>query len=1228
MSKPGSDHSPHKAGSHKVEPIQILSASKSEDVTAAEILEQIFPREELSAEASADAAQKAVSVLTLPDHLEQWMEDESRCKNVPDVASQPSGILGPSDCIYQFDIRTNVGTLIVDQDRLGLCSQGNFSSMRANCCVYKGKWMFEVMLGSKGVMQVGWCTVRCKFSLEEGVGDTPDSYSYDGNRQRKWNKTTQKYGEMWCTGDVITCTIDCDEGKIAFYRNGKSLGEAFSSLRLGTGFAYFPAVSLSHGENLRANFGATPLKYPLEGFSPLQTAPTGEVIKTNLLLEYLEKLLYMDLENDPVAELAGGKVAMETKPPPLAAKRSKKTSLMLIVSQVFEKLAHFLKSSYVIEECLVKLLLQLNDLDIIHGQNPRILRLLDYMWAFMQGFELKYCLESLMLSLLSGYRFAPSSTDFKQQREYLTVVLAIMNHQTTRRYLLEHLELFEKLKFPMFLHIKPLDDKGLEEIAPQVWWDMNVQDEDDVENSADPEDEKRKEKYLHSCETLRQKTEEIERLQIEILKVLLCHGDLSEGKTSRLLFLEMLRKFIRENRTVALTIWPLPVALCFFHRLVRVLRYYWDTFQEEDPARFVLSEDAFMPIQEFWSDSREYWDLQRCGGSMGHLNRILGAEVNKAQGLELSDDGQVKELNKPKTESEYPPTEMPSGNTLMEMLDGVMLLYNVAAHKQLSKMNVLKENIQEFIQSYKDTMKKLDSCPIEMTEVRDELVRAKTVFIEKITEQARQICWIRAVVYSQQKQKDLAWLLKTSMRTVKKASQYKLLFQYMPEFYLEIVIHTHMALKNYFQTYVCFETLDDYNEIMSSFAMFLVKHFSDSRIVIVDTRDTIIQALACFTCYEKSLKILESLPVDVCTQMLRHLIAPYESRSWAQTNWILVRIWKGCGFGFRYTHLPHLVPSKVQLTEFGSASLQKPCPSPKFQSLLADLLHSEPDLATRFIDTLLNQLNWSFSEFIGIMQEIQQVLSRMERKIFLESRQLKICGTCFEISVCLFRVVEMVVAIAPTLFTDWSKPSAELLLHRLIQLTCLVLSRITQKNGMFDSIVSLYITGLESVTHYPMLSVVAGILTTLISKSDSDCQKLVTKLLLSDAGFQLSAIEFMLGNHGDDKEQEAGATASPKKSKEKPFDFRNFQEVSGEEIAHIELLLSHLSESQKTFVHLVSEIHEDDLCQICYANKNSTVFKPCGHHSCRSCIDHQLLNKKECFFCKSVVNSIEALPTS
>lgn len=33
-----------------------------------------------------------------------------------------------------------------------------------------GKWQYEIMLGTKGVMQVGWATMNCKFSEEKGVG--------------------------------------------------------------------------------------------------------------------------------------------------------------------------------------------------------------------------------------------------------------------------------------------------------------------------------------------------------------------------------------------------------------------------------------------------------------------------------------------------------------------------------------------------------------------------------------------------------------------------------------------------------------------------------------------------------------------------------------------------------------------------------------------------------------------------------------------------------------------------------------------------------------------------------------------------------------------------------------------------------------------------------------------------------------------------------------------------
>jgi Kip1 ubiquitination-promoting complex protein 1 len=34
------------------------------------------------------------------------------------------------------------------------------------------------------VLQIGWATLHCPFTAEEGVGDAADSYAVDGKRQR------------------------------------------------------------------------------------------------------------------------------------------------------------------------------------------------------------------------------------------------------------------------------------------------------------------------------------------------------------------------------------------------------------------------------------------------------------------------------------------------------------------------------------------------------------------------------------------------------------------------------------------------------------------------------------------------------------------------------------------------------------------------------------------------------------------------------------------------------------------------------------------------------------------------------------------------------------------------------------------------------------------------------------------------------------------------------------
>lgn len=53
---------------------------------------------------------------------------------------------------------------------------------------------------------------------------------------------------------------------------------AFNSVRrFGKGLAYFPALSLSHGEHCTLNFGATPFQHPVEGFRPLQDPPAPSI---------------------------------------------------------------------------------------------------------------------------------------------------------------------------------------------------------------------------------------------------------------------------------------------------------------------------------------------------------------------------------------------------------------------------------------------------------------------------------------------------------------------------------------------------------------------------------------------------------------------------------------------------------------------------------------------------------------------------------------------------------------------------------------------------------------------------------------------------------------------------------------------------------------------------------------------------------------------------------------
>lgn len=100
-------------------------------------------------------------------------------------------------------------------------------------------------------------------------GDTVDGWAYYGPTGEKYtNDVLTTYGPVWSSAsDVIGIALDMDAGTIAFYRNGTSMGVAFTGLT-GTIHAMTGGDTDGATSNVTANFGATALVYsPPSGFA-------------------------------------------------------------------------------------------------------------------------------------------------------------------------------------------------------------------------------------------------------------------------------------------------------------------------------------------------------------------------------------------------------------------------------------------------------------------------------------------------------------------------------------------------------------------------------------------------------------------------------------------------------------------------------------------------------------------------------------------------------------------------------------------------------------------------------------------------------------------------------------------------------------------------------------------------------------------------------------------------
>ena len=167
-------------------------------------------------------------------------------------------------------------------------------------------------------------------------------------------------------------------------------------------------------------------------------------------------------------------------------------------------------------------------------------------------------------------------------------------------------------------------------------------------------------------------------------------------------------------------------------------------------------------------------------------------------------------------------------------------------------------------------------------------------------------------------------------------------------------------------------------------AEFLAKHLADGRVILASCKDALIQALGSLTCHEAGVKALENTTKNSQMAFVKALLRPYENRAWGQSNWLLLRFWLGDGFAYRESRPPSIwqVGKKAHSLGLlrsrakngphtGLLHLIAPAyPSAHFQNSVSQILNEDEPFCTIFLNSVLSQLNWAFSEFIHILQEV------------------------------------------------------------------------------------------------------------------------------------------------------------------------------------------------------------------------------------------------------------------
>ncbi|XP_065179682.1 E3 ubiquitin-protein ligase RNF123-like [Sycon ciliatum] len=1151
-------------------------------------------------------------------------------------------------------------------------SATSLKSCWANTCVFKGRWQFEVSLMTSGDIRLGWsCNARAGgtylLSFPDKVMHETCHYTYSGRRKLKFCGGQWNYGVEWLDGDVIGCLIDMDAGTVSYSRNGDDLGMAFDCITRGASHAYMPYVSAPAGEKCIVNFGGRPLRYPSAGYKPLVDGVPSQFGGASTLLECLHRLAVLGASPPSSSAVPVTSSLLATATAQIQDSLAKVTFIVghhlfvPFLSAYFQRGVH----SYLIPSQLIPFLLQLDG--PVTAENslaprPILARFLEMMSSLLDVEHLAILLKYITEGLHLVHGFSPLCLDLQPQLSYAVVLLEMLRNARCRSLIVTD----TRIRFSDWLGYATngsIPEPGtLKDMIPVVWWEgCQIQDE-----------QHNKQAYEQITANLVRQCAVLDKVHESICKALL-QDEVEDGdmtffdESSQIVVARELRRQVRmlpANPTADAALETSAITLLsgMAVPMVKALCEVWDELAADFPAA-PKSKDLCLVDSLFYSLSGHCSEYTRLGGSLAHLSK----EYAEALEEDAETFGEEEE-------------ELSEFATLISLADTILLIFHNWSCKDLILCSQCFHQIKE-LNSSMETFRELREKAGDSENFEGETLTCVDTYLQQtqseLERHSRTMACLRASTFSKDMCDVLAWACHVTMSVTARFLDKNELFGFLPEHYVRVMFDMFFCLRVVHHIVHDFFEREDADSLVKQLAQLICRVVPSKHVVLPDAHDMCTQYLSMFCCLPECRAAISEQPADQLKELYLHVmesLSDSNSHNWVQATVVATRLWMIPSFAdHAVTPLlvaqPSMAAEEVVLfleTDAFSEYVTYPSAmTDKEVDLLKECL-SDNVVSTGLLNSLLNRLNWSFSELVGIMQELQSSGGDSHRPDY-ERRLTRTCSFSFSLVVMFLRLIERIALLVPQVWVGKNHPTAAIMLPRLCQTLGQILTRFATRGSLFEQLPARHLAALPDVKAAYLLTACSGIFLSLtIEASTPDMQERGVQAIVEETSLELSILCQIIGVDVDEVRQRrraSSSTSNSSTSQDKNNDsatvaaaavdaaeatdtpsgaalhnaaqdvssqFHGFSlgdvEISKEDKHRIAQLADLIIAKDASLKEEKDGSESDEnLCSICCAQSVSVKFVPCSHQSCMACISYQMMNDPRCFFCKVEVESFVSL---